>query len=571
MISVLWLAMMFAEAAPGAPAAESSPATSAKTASANTEASAAAPKGEPPGDAKSADAKTAASKSAADARADAAPSEPEKPFSLIPYKVSILLSFAEEPAFPVDYREAIRHEIQKQAERTYGAAWTIEAVLTTGAEPPSSQALEAFRGKKDKVFWVRVGVDPADDAIDPWTRPIHVREYDVEFAAWGPPALRRGRSGAPLAADLFDLISRQFRPLAMVTAVDPRAKLAKATVKGMGLAPTNPDAPFLLVGRPFRAYRDFLVKDKVQKRVELPWTYLVFREEIDDGMFARFEVASAQRNPLMGRLRGRTRVLALALGMLDDGQTQVRFVSGKKDDVRPLIGFQINVRPLDQPTTINVGATDHRGQINLTPVRLSSDRGASLDARVLFVTVLAGRSILTSFPLVPGDRPTMTVRVQFDQLLTDVNGRILALQEEVVDVVAYRALLTRRLNRFAEKSDLDSAKKLESVINALPDKVAFKKKLADIKDRTEKEAKASDRGKLGINVDRLFDQTESLVAQYFARDKVSVRIDEAEDEGKESKGENKKSATGKTSAPAGKAAADQAKPAKSSDKSAEKK
>jgi hypothetical protein len=128
--------------------------------------------------------------------------------------------------------------------------------------------------------------------------------------------------------------------------------------------------------------------------------------------------------------------------------------------------------------------------------------------------------------MVPGVQKELTVRARLDPLLTDLSGQILALQDEVVDVVARRSLLQRQLEKHAEKQEIDQAKKIAETINKLPDKTRFEEKLEAIKSSTEERARIANRTNLGPAIDRMFMQTDLLVQRYFQTDKVEVQLAE---------------------------------------------
>jgi hypothetical protein len=143
------------------------------------------------------------------------------------------------------------------------------------------------------------------------------------------------------------------------------------------------------------------------------------------------------------------------------------------------------------------------------------------------VSLLAGRNPLASFPLLPGDPPRLTVRVAVDPFMTELNGRILALQEEVVDNVAKRTLSLRRIEKLAEKKDFAAAKKAVDEINQLPGRVEFEAKLAKIKALAEENRKQAKRPSLGFAVQRMFNQADYMLGEHFKADKVSIDFEGA--------------------------------------------
>lgn len=452
----------------------------------------------------------------------------ELPLANRPYHVKIFLGFEDHPRLPAHFQSSVRHELETLTGRLMGNAWNTDFHVMPSefrsSPVPPVEFLASHTTGVDKVFWLMVhaGSEPGTAGRSPIQ--VTAREYDVEFGEWGPVGRRQCPSSQELARTIFELAYRQFRPIAIFPGRTSGNKV-EATMQGLALQPKGATVALASMGTPFRVFREFYSQGERISRDEIPWTYLVYRGTDDYGLLARFEVVSGLRGPLSARTRRKSRIIAIACGNRDDAFTSVRFVAGKED--RPIVGYQVTVKPQDQSAEVTLGNTDHDGRISIRPVFLSNERPDPLrHPRVLEVSLLSGRLVLSRFPLVPGEKTELTVRARIDPLLTDVNGRILALQDEVVDVVARRTLLQKQLTRLAEKQDAQGAKAIGEKINRLPDKAHFEAKIEEIKASAEAKGKQENRPNLGSNINRLFLQTENLVASYFQADKVTVEIDE---------------------------------------------
>ncbi len=98
-----------------------------------------------------------------------------------------------------------------------------------------------------------------------------------------------------------------------------------------------------------------------------------------------------------------------------------------------------------------------------------------------------------------------------------------ALQSELIEVVARRALKKRELTLALEKKDAEALKRLGPEYNAMPDKAYFEKKLKDVKDYAEAVAKRNNK-KVSPAIEKIFKQTEILFFRYFKDDKASTQI-----------------------------------------------
>lgn len=444
-----------------------------------------------------------------------------------PYRIALWLDFEDHPRFLENYRAAIRSEIATLSRRLMGEAWQLELGESPQGlsidNPPPPEQLDAYRAKFDKILWlvINAGHDRFDYGRS--SVPIRAREYDFQFAEWSPLVTQDVSAGPTLARSLFEMAYRQFRPIAVFTG-RATSKSIEATLRGQSLMPQGGPMPLVTPGTPFRIIRELTDKDDKIIRTEIPWSYLIYRGPDTYGQQSRFDIVSGLRNPLAQRSRRRSRVLGIACSHFPDATTTIQFVAGKEN--RPIVGFEVVARPQDQSAEINVGNTDYEGRIRLRPIQLSTERAMPAHARVLEVSLLAGRSILARFPIVPGVQKELTVRARLDPLLTDLSGQILALQDEVVDVVARRSLLQRQLEKHAEKQEIDQAKKIAETINKLPDKTRFEEKLEAIKSSTEERARIANRTNLGPAIDRMFMQTDLLVQRYFQTDKVEVQLAE---------------------------------------------
>lgn len=292
------------------------------------------------------------------------------------------------------------------------------------------------------------------------------------------------------------------------------------TLFGLALQPRNSDYPLAEPGTPIRVYRDFLSRDKKKTRTEIPWTFLIYRQPEAGGLLARCDVMSALRNPLTMRTRRRVQMPAIGAGATELTATDLRFVAGP--DAVPVTGYEIAIRAQDSKATVNLGNTDHRGRITVDRSVLGAFGGPTDAVRTVQVLLVAGQTVIASFPMVPGEKDFRQISVRIDPLVAEVNGRVMALQDSVVDTVARRAILQRRLDLYQKKNNIDMAKKVAKDINSLPDRASYEKKIADIRTWAEARAKAAKRP-LGSPVNKLLLQTEkNVIANNFDKEKVEV-------------------------------------------------
>lgn len=444
-----------------------------------------------------------------------------------PYRIELWLDFEDHPRFPPEYRTAVADELRKLAHRLMGEAWQLEIRQsppgTSFENPPPAAELAESKSRLDKILWLNVAAGHHRLDYGRSTVPVRAREHDAELAEWTPILTIDVSPGPTLARSLFEAAYRQFRPIVEFTG-RATSKTIDATIFGQALLPINGPMKLVEPGTPFRIFREMTTKESEIVRSEIPWSYLIYRGPDRYGEQSKFDIVSGLRNPLALRSRRKSRVLGLACTESPDATTTIRFVAGQEN--RPIVGFEVVAKPQDQSAEVSIGNTDYEGRITIRPIQLSTERTRPTHPRILEVSLLAGRSILARFPLVPGINEELTVRARLDPLLTDLSGQVLALQDEVVDVVARRALLQRELERHAEKQNLDQAKRVADTMNGLPGKVEFEEKLEAIKQNTEERARVAKRTNLGPAINRMFMQTELLIQRYFQTDKVEIELAE---------------------------------------------
>lgn len=463
-----------------------------------------------------------------DAPSPARSSAEKKPViqpALRPYKIRLYLSFVPAERFSENQRADIRERINALADRYLGDAWQLQIdpmpIGMSVQRPPSPTEMKAKRAGFDKLMLLQLG-----DNLSEWKGaladiPVVARELDYEFDSWGPAAKDVFAADRRLANRVFDLLHRQFRVRAEVNAADKEGKVP-LTLVGLALQPRNSDYPLAVAGMPIKVYRDFISgKDKKVTRTEIPFTFLIYRQPEEGGLLARCDVVTALKNPLTMRTRRRVQMPGIGAGATESTATDVRFVMGP--EMVPVTGYEVAIRAQDSKATVNLGNTDHRGRIAVDRSALGAFGGPTDAVRTVQVLLVAGQTVVASFPMVPGEKEFRQVSVRIDPMVAEVNGRVMALQDSVVDVVARRAVLQKRLDIHTKKNNLEMAKKVAAQINALPDRAAFEKRVADIRSWAESQAKAANR-KLGSPINMLLLQTEkNVIANNFEKEKVEVK------------------------------------------------
>jgi hypothetical protein len=396
------------------------------------------------------------------------------------------------------------------------SAQSSSASATSGDVSSDSAGLVVPGDDYDKTFRIQIQ-NETDRARFGRSVILEVQEFDSATEQWGPTARRSLRLDERLTWLVFETVYGQFRPTGIVSSREDD-EMVLLQIRGFALQSGADALPVVPTGMPFRVYREFRTRGKPPLRTEVPWTYLVYREPAADKLKARCDVASSLRHPLSARTRGASRLVAIASSVAEGAQTTVRYVTSDSEP-RPIVGVEVYIRLFDRPATFPIGSTDRDGNIVVRTdnIPIAANRPVYL--------VLGSTTVSQwAFPLVPGDRERIEAAVHIEPWLIELDSRIRALQDEIVDTVARRNLLNVRLRQLAEQNAGDEAKKAASEINALPDRDSFAEKLAELTRFAEERRQAAKMPIIPAAANRLLLQTQSLIDEYLAQEKVVVEV-----------------------------------------------
>ncbi len=410
-----------------------------------------------------------------------------------PYRVRCELIVPWKPQQPWPAEEQLRQGLLQQVDLVMGAAWQLEVVPAAGPlarlAPEQELPWEQLPGvwdQQDKVFLL--GLSWQAGGYQLWCR-----EVDVFSRRWGP--VRKAACGSlrllPRAA--CHLLVRCFRPLARIDTARGKTALVQLRAgtrpwRDSLADPLRPGALLLPVIR----YDD---RQGNPRRIRaIAWTFL--RIQRREGPLAHCQVFSGLRSPLSRRRRGRTRMVAM-LVRPQPRRTVLQVVSNDRARI-PLEGYEVLVYGPDDPKTVSLGWTDHLGQLELP----SGDR-----LRLLLVR--SGYQVLARIPFVPGLEARIEAPVYNDDQRLATESFLIALQQEVIDVVIQRQILIRRIEKRLAEGDVDTAQSLLEELLRLPGREQFEARI----NRHRQSLDATDRW-LQARTERLFRDTLTLVARY---------------------------------------------------------
>lgn len=433
-----------------------------------------------------------------------------------PYRIHVWMDFEQHPRFSHGLRNWLEQQFRTHADRYLAGAWQLKfdkrPENISAANLPTTKQLVELDLQADKLLWIQIASRASAESSNRSAVRIAAWEYDFRFDDWCGPGEIIATVDDKLGDQLFLAGYQQFRPHAVVIGPDENGKI-EIQIQGLALQPADSARPLAPAGMPFRVFREFRSSDGTVTLTEIPYTFLLYRNPGRDRVTAYCDLVSALRSALSRRTRSRATMLALGSSQAATATTRVRFVTGK--DETPVVGLEVSLRPQDRRARVPVGTTDHQGQIVVAPVRLASEVGQDIPhTRMYELRLSTGDAVIASLPLIPGETDDLEVPVQVDPLLTEISGMVVGLQDELLDAVVARKVLSTQLEQLASEGQVEQAQEVAKQLNKESDLEYFQKKLQEIKAHAERRREELERPTLGGTIARLFVQSENLLKKF---------------------------------------------------------
>ena len=441
-------------------------------------------------------------------------------WELTPYRIRVLLAVAPKPELTERLAERLQGVVAERAARSIGAPWDLRVERAPAElQTPMLASLAKVTFENLPAEWLDAGDDKAILLSIDFRRGdywIAARDFDLRCRLSSAAVERRVADRGVLGDEAFRTVLAAFAPLAQIES-DPDKddkQQFKLRMRAAGLPIADPTLLAVRPGDAFRGMIRFNDRDgKLRKLMPLDWTFLTV-QEVNDGELSA-ALHSGLRSPLSGRRRGRVEQLAL-FTRPPSGDTRLQLKSrplpGKPGSSRPLAGYEIYSHPADSPRTTRLGLTDAQGELTVP-----ADAGA---VRVLLVK--HGGETMARLPLMPGLAPAMQAEVPDDDARLAAEGQVTGLQENLVELVANRAMLMFRVRARIKDGKLDEAKQLMEELRKLgsQDELSL---LIDFRKR----ASVSEDPRMQKKIDRMFEDTREIVNKFLNQadvDKVETEL-----------------------------------------------
>jgi hypothetical protein len=443
--------------------------------------------------------------------ADSAPSVPVPRLAAqIPYVVEGWIDVEPHPAISSPMVERWKADLMASAQRLLGEAWDlalVDAPVSVRRQLPDAPKARR-EGTVDKIFVARLRWIDRSSSIE-----LVSDEYDLSTRTWGGSNQQVVSSDRRVGDAILESWLESFRPLAEI--VGRSRGRGEISLKGEALISKASGIRFGRSGQVFSIYRQ--LADGSDPPAAVAWSYLILKPASTDStkLVESTEIASLFRDPLTKRSRQKIKLWGMGIAQADRGETQVTFRTRPGD--RPIVGYEVAIKPWGDPATYSIGTTNYRGEIDIR----FPDGVARGESSVCEVLLLSGSTVVARFPLVPGSPKELLAQASIDPLLAEISGTMMAMQEEIVDQSARRKILELRLKKAASENLLDKTKEIAQSINEIPRRTSFQQRLDKVKEQVAVRSKELKQNRIGSNVNRLFLQTERLI-QAVPQDEVVI-------------------------------------------------
>lgn len=496
----------------------------------------------PTGDASS-DVRTTASGPATSSEEPVDPAQvtatPRVPLELQRYHVRVLISFSNDAMLTPRLRAEVIRRIRSHSSLFVGDAWQLDLQDVSGVLGLSSresiaaattELIEGYAAGQDKVFLF--GIRSVGDQF-----VLGAREFDVFFGRWSPLFAGTAREPTQIARELVVLAGRMFAPLCRLETGD--AKRVTLLIKGGRLPTLNPDAidrqarykpsfQFVPNGTLVRPMQPVLNENRTEVLGMAPkgWTFYVV--ESRDREFATCKIDSALKNtlpPIAEDPNDPQLMVARTAG----GFTTLRLVDTENRAALPAMDIEL-VESVGG-ASIPLGTTDSDGRILIPQNRTGYP--------LVWVYVRHGRDTMAKLPVMPGAGEEPELALNPDAVRLDIEGRVMAMQAQIVDQVARRAILAGirskvtqvmeggMIRKAIDKKDWKQAASLITQLKASPTADAMTDRLEAAREYARSQrAEEKWTGK----IKRLFGETEDIIREYFNPDEFGEIVEELEDD-----------------------------------------
>jgi hypothetical protein len=421
------------------------------------------------------------------------------------YRIEIHLAF--DPSARIDRarRAIIIRQWQALVHRFVGPPWSVSM-----ASPPSPLAsgdldsldADAFARSDhsyDKIWLIKLSAGASASGL-----VFSGREYDPDTRRLGALQESPAFVLADAARALLRFSLELFNPTAVITGQEGGRALL--LVRGASITPASDLGRVVSKGTVFVPIRLITRVDNSILIRRVLDTYL--QVEQVEGPLARCAIVSGIRDPLTNRI---SRPNSLAAVGIKPGNSTLHFRFVTRPGKAPAAGYTLIARSLSEAPPRELGMTDRAGRIALKPGFASG--------LVILRLVAANAEPMIEFPIMPGERSDQReLTIDPKPLTVSYQVQLDALRDQVIDLVAQRSRLEKRLEARLQGEDLDGLDQGLKEFALLPRKEVYTEQLNSLKDQAAKQQEQTKTAVLTKNIQARFSELQALIDRYLEDD-----------------------------------------------------
>jgi hypothetical protein len=383
-------------------------------------------------------------------------------WEMLPYRIQLLTAVETDAFLPARLEQELPGDLAARVPGVVGGAWRMDA----GAAPVdlrhrilhtlagiTAEELPASAKQGDKV--ILLGVSAGENGY-----VVRARELDLVTGLWNTAVTRNVRQAAAVKQEALWCLISAFAPQARIEKVEDKVVTLK--LRAAALARKDTNLPLLLSGTVFRPV---LVKSDARGAMaagpaeSIGWTYLIPTEtKISSSPFTT-RVETGLTGTVIPEYHPTRLRLALGVSPSQDS-TKVMLVA--EGSAAPLEGYEVAAQEPEVAgkagAILSLGRSGPDGIVVVAP---------SLKA-VRTLLVRHGEEILARLPLVPGLAEEITISLADDQPRLAVESALSRIQDDLVDLVARREVLSSRIKAAGAAGNSAAADKLKEQLRKLP-------------------------------------------------------------------------------------------------------
>jgi hypothetical protein len=477
-------------------------------------------------------------------------SAPVIPLQDRPYRVTVEVAFSGPAAAAPHLRSKLVDQIRAGFQRMYGSMWQLEVRESAWFRPGTRLQLERLTENDLRESWPEAAAEKlllvsVEGALAGFT--VSCREYDTRIEELSPSLSRNVFTSQSVAHAACELGRDCFRPCLLLSSPTIDKSQLEFTLQAGNLLPPDPSAAQIAKGDVLRTFlrqmdRKNPGKVKILQRLDLCYIQVTDFNRVlgtagssqDDSPVS---LPDAPEPSTSYTDTARVRGLLLSHGPVPFGGKGSRNLQQIAIRQRPMasssrVKLVLRDRP-DRPLVcIRVDQVPERDSPPEMRIRHLTDRSGELELSVdpsrstFWLYAYSGSTLLARVPYAPGVMPKETVKLPDDSIRLGVEGDLYLLRDELVDMVAEKAVYMSIAKKASAAGDKPAFENAVTSIDALPARQQFSDRLDAIRSPALQKADAVRNATAKRRIESLITKMRESVDKFFAAEKRVKEADE---------------------------------------------